>query len=142
VSRQLGKDKDINLGCGSENQSYSKDKRLLVSSQFNNVFLNPDFKLHANHMFLLGKWNSLSTARLGLVMSKRNAGNAVSRNRLKRLSREAFRRYPAEFATIDIVLVSKSGLMNLDNASYLSMVNDLFDKLCKKVAHQSTKQDT
>ncbi len=75
-------------------------------------------------------------------MSKRNAGNAVSRNRLKRLSREAFRRYPAEFATIDIVLVSKSGLMNLDNASYLSMVNDLFDKLCKKVAHQSTKQDT
>jgi ribonuclease P protein component len=53
-------------------------------------------------------------SRLGLVVSRR-VGNAVARNRTKRLVREWFRRYRARVHTpVDIVVIARSGAGQLE----------------------------
>jgi ribonuclease P protein component len=46
--------------------------------------------------------------RLGLVVTKR-LGNAVERNRVKRLLREFFRRHHTQFSAVDLVIMAKKG---------------------------------
>lgn len=46
----------------------------------------------------------MQSARLGLVIPKRNAKRAVHRNLVKRLAREAFRHARAELPPFDLVL--------------------------------------
>ena len=86
---------------------------------------------------MLATPNELGVARLGLVISRKNVGCAVARNRIKRLSREAFRVRAGDFATIDIIVLARSGLDKLDNPAVTAMLNSLFDKLCLKTAAQT-----
>ena len=48
--------------------------------------------------------NDVGTARLGLVIPKRNVRMAVLRNRFKRLAREVFRGQRQSLPTFDLVL--------------------------------------
>lgn len=48
--------------------------------------------------------NSIGTARLGVVIPKRNAKRAVLRNRFKRVARELFRRERESLPLADLVL--------------------------------------
>jgi ribonuclease P protein component len=48
--------------------------------------------------------NAIDTARLGVVIPKRNARRAVLRNRFKRLAREVFRRQRQGLPNVDLVL--------------------------------------
>jgi ribonuclease P protein component len=51
--------------------------------------------------------NSLPHARLGLAISVKAAGNAVARNRLKRLCRESFRRGQVDLGGWDVVVMAR-----------------------------------
>lgn len=68
-------------------------------------------------------------ARLGLAISKR-AGNAVHRNRIKRLVREVFRHRAAAFAGLDLVVTARPGAS--DKA--LAEVERMFDELSRRLA--------
>lgn len=52
--------------------------------------------------------NDLAHARLGLIVSRRVAPHATSRNRYKRLMREAFRLRQQELGNLDVVARLKS----------------------------------
>jgi ribonuclease P protein component len=56
-------------------------------------------------------------ARLGVVATKK-IGNAVQRNRIKRLCRECFREWPELVPDgIDLVVIARSGAYELDLAT-------------------------
>jgi ribonuclease P protein component len=57
------------------------------------------------------------TPRLGLSIAARIVGNAVRRNRIKRLVRESFRLHQHELPAVDIVVNARSGAREADNAA-------------------------
>ena len=66
--------------------------RIVRSSDFRSLY-NTGRRLDAGKFVLFGRPNDLGYHRLGLTVS-RKVGGAVVRNRVKRLFREIFRRFP------------------------------------------------
>ena len=82
--------------------------RLRNSDQFAHVFNRKCSKADGLIIVYAAK-NSLSHCRLGLTVSRKH-GNAVRRNRWKRLLREAFRLSQAELPTgLDLVVLPRAG---------------------------------
>lgn len=85
---------------------FPKRLHLLKASDFDRVFAarnsasNPWLSLH-------GAANDVGHPRLGLTVSKR-VGNAVARNRWKRLVREAFRLTQDRLPAVDLVCIARS----------------------------------
>jgi ribonuclease P protein component len=59
--------------------------------------------------------NDISHARIGLSISARAVGNAVERNRIKRVIRESFRLREENLPAVDIVVNARSGVASVDN---------------------------
>jgi len=69
--------------------------------------------------------NDVSMRRLGLTVGKKT-GNAVARNRIKRLLREYFRHNKARFPdSNDIVISAKTGAAQLDYTALCQELSDL-----------------
>ena len=119
------------------NNRLTKRQRLLHSRDFSQVFSQPAFRISSPQLLILAQPNEHGVARMGLVISRKNVGCAVARNRVKRLCREAFRVRAGDFATIDIIVLARSGLDKLDNSAVTNLLNSLFDKLCQKSPPQA-----
>jgi ribonuclease P protein component len=119
----------------------TKQNRLLTAEEFGQVFEKTEFKASARHAMLLAIPTDLTDARMGLVMSKKNVGNAVTRNRIKRLCRETFRHRKSEFVALDIVVLARVGLGELENESVVAMLNQLFDQLLTRCKQANKTRD-
>ena len=64
-------------------------------------------RLTAPQFVIYYRPNALTTARLGLAVSKRVARRATVRNQLKRLLRETFRHHRALLPALDFVVLLK-----------------------------------
>lgn len=85
-----------------------RERRLRRGSEFKKVFLEGR-KVETTLFRLCGRRNGSASDRLGLAVSRR-VGSAVTRNRSKRLVREAFRRQEGGVGGVDLVVVARAGL--------------------------------
>ena len=114
--------------------SFTKAKRLLNASHYSRVFDGPDARASHKHLLLLAKCNDEPNHRLGLVIAKKNIRLAIHRNRVKRLAREFFRNLPDDKPHIDVVLLARRGLGELDNDELSSILHQQWQKLISHAA--------
>jgi ribonuclease P protein component len=85
-------------------------------------------RYHTRHFVVIGKQNGLSITRLGVTVSKK-AGNAVKRNRIKRLIREFFRLNTSQIPQgCDIVVAAKKDASYLDLWKVKEELGEVFFK--------------
>lgn len=75
---------------GARSRQYTRAQRIVKTDEFSSVFrLRPAQR--TPHFVLYTRPNNLPCARLGIVVAKRLAPRAVTRNAIKRAARELFR---------------------------------------------------
>ena len=74
-------------------QDFARDRRIVKTDEFSSVFRLRPVQRSA-HFVLYIRTNNLPHARLGVVAAKRLAPRAVTRNAIKRVTRELFRQTP------------------------------------------------
>jgi ribonuclease P protein component len=113
-------------------QRFPKSARLLNSAEFQRVFAGSAFAAD-DVLVIKGTANQTNQTRLGLSIGKK-VGNAVVRNRWKRLIREAFRCQRAELPTgLDLVVRPKKGA-TCDYANIHRSIAGLVARVSKKVS--------
>ncbi|CAA0115137.1 Ribonuclease P protein component [Halioglobus japonicus] len=119
------------MGVQATDTSFSKTKRLLNAGDYGRVFEAPDARASHQHLLLLARINTGPRHRLGLVIAKKNVRLAVQRNRIKRVAREFFRTLPADSPPIDVVLLARRGMGQLDNDELSSILRQQWQKLIR-----------
>lgn len=84
-------------------------------------------KRHTPHFILLSMKCSADQPRLGMTVS-RKVGNAVERNRVKRLVREFFRlKYHLFTVPVDFSVIAKKGAASLSIKQLFAELDQAFD---------------
>ena len=112
---------------------FPKSVRLLTSGDYSDVFQAVDLRVSSKHFLILARGKDLPTARLGIIVAKKNVKLAVQRNRVKRLLRESFRLRQTSLPNLDLVVLAKKGIDRIDNPSCASELQYLWNKLSRKV---------
>lgn len=113
-------------------RGFGREKRLLTPRHFKAVFDSPSGKAPGKNVLLLARLNDLEHPRLGLVIGKKSVKLSVERNRIKRVIRDSFRLNQELLAGLDIVVVARKGLGDLENPE----LHQQFGKLWKRLARQ------
>lgn len=69
------------------------------------------------------------------MIAKKHVRLAVQRNRIKRLAREVFRQLPDATPPLDVVLLARKGIAELDNQELSTILQQQWQKL----RHQAAK---
>ena len=72
--------------------------------------------------------NGLGFARLGMSVSTRTVGNAVRRNRVRRIIREVFRERHAELPAVDLVVTSRPGARDAPRPAIVTSLERLIER--------------
>ena len=121
----------------SADASFGKARRLLNAKDYSRVFDGAEAKASHKHLLLLARCNDEPGHRLGLVIATTNVRLAVQRNRVKRVAREVFRQLPDSEPHLDVVLLARRGLDQLDNAQLSTILRQQWQKLTRHVAQPS-----
>lgn len=114
---------------------------MLTSEQYSQVFDAVDVRVSTrNFLFLVSTQSSdqkdddiHASAKLGIIVAKKNIRHAVQRNRIKRLLRESFRHKRCELPQVNIVALAKKGADQLTNEQCFSEFQYLWNKLNRKL---------
>ncbi|MBS9403372.1 ribonuclease P protein component [Halomonas sp. TRM85114] len=110
-------------------QSFPRCLRLLNAEEYRNVFDKAVYKVHGKGLMALAMPNELGHPRLGLIVSKKNVRRAVDRNRFKRLVRESVRLQQGRLPAVDIVVLAKRGVQELDNDTLHRQIHGMWRRL-------------
>jgi ribonuclease P protein component len=111
-----------------ETQRFRAADRLKKRYEFRQVQLSGR-RIHTPHFLIVVQPNALPTTRLGITVTKK-VGNAVQRNRIKRVVREVFRKNRALFpSSHDVVFIAKRCSQGIDFDALLYEVRRAARKL-------------
>ncbi len=122
--------------------SFGKARRLLKAKDYSRVFDGAEARASHRHLLLLAKTNKGPGHRLGLVIAKKNVRLAVQRNRIKRVAREVFRQLPESEPALDVILLARRGLDQLDNAELSTILQQQWRKLIRHAPEPSNCQES
>ena len=110
------------------NHCFTKSNRLIRKSDFKNVFDNGRVFKNSNivaYILLNGTQNS----RLGVIVKKK-IGNAVKRNRIKRLFRESFRINQYHLTRcVDVIIIPRQ---NSKEITFL-LAEEFIQQICENI---------
>ena len=121
---------------------FPRQVRLLSAEDYRNVFNDVTCKVSNRHILLLARESNTQHARVGLVVAKKNVRKAVERNRFKRLVRDSFRLHQHTLEPLDIVVLSRPGLSDLDNQTITKQLENLWQRLNKRAIDNKQKSCT
>jgi len=116
----------------TETFCFTKEQRLRTPAAFREVFDAPERKLHQSHLMAFVRSNTLEQPRVGMAITKRKVPTAVSRNLVKRLIRENFRKQADNLENKDVVFIVKKSIKGLENKELIKEINNIFKKIEKK----------
>lgn len=107
---------------------FDKKLRLLKSCEFDNLRKNST-KVENRDFYLIFKENNFHHSRIGLTVSKR-IGNAVVRNRIKRIIRDYFRQNRnLIIKNYDIIVIAKKYIAGKTNKGIFESLRKVFYKI-------------
>ena len=109
------------------NKSYPGFMRLHKSWEYQLV-RKMGCKYNTPHFVLLVLENSVKNSRLGITVT-RKVGNAVKRNRLKRIIREFFRQSQNEYFIMDYSIIARKGSTLLSSLEIKTELKKLFSMM-------------
>lgn len=118
---------------------FPRDWRLLSPKDYSAVFNAVSHKVPHPNFLILAAPNQLGHARLGLIFAKKNLKRAHDRNRVKRLVRESFRIRKHELPHVDLIVLGRQGLVDMENAALFTVLDKLWQRL-NKSARQSVNR--
>lgn len=107
---------------------FPRTNRLLTKLEFKSVF-DQSRKVTQKHLLVLFKPNSQVQNRLGVIVSKRVAKKAVTRNTIKRIMRESFRLNQDSFLGLDMIVIARQYCDTLEKVELRRGIDKLWEKL-------------
>ena len=111
---------------------YPRRLRLLTGKDFQNVFSDVELKVPDQTILILSRTNNLGQPRLGFVISKKNIRQAVKRNRVRRIIRDSFRLNQHDLPAVDMVILARKGLGDLENEEIHKLIMKCWSRLKNK----------
>jgi len=118
---------------------FYKKAKLIKTDEFSSVF-NFRKRIFANFIALHYLPNQLGIARLGLVVGKKVAKNAVDRNYMRRVLRECFRLQQHEIPALDLVVRVQKKFDKKDFIQIKQEFDEAIGKLIQRVKFHSDNQ--
>ncbi len=118
--------------------SLTRQATLRGAKDFSFVFAKAK-KVYGQHLTVLFRPSERAYPRLGLAISKKHSRTAVARNRVRRVVKESFRLHAPSLGGVDIVVLSKRGIADVDKASLRQSIDQQWQVLIKKCATSSSK---
>ena len=112
--------------------AFGKNRRLLKSSDYTEVFDNNSVRVAHPNLLILSEPNGTETSRLGLVIGKKNVPTAVARNKIKRVVRETFRLTQLPVA-VDLVFLARKDLGKLSSAELATLIQQSWGRLIARL---------
>jgi ribonuclease P protein component len=107
---------------------FSRNQRLVIQTEFQAVF-DKGQKVSNRFLKVLYKKNGCLHGRLGLIVAKRVAKKAVSRNQIRRVIRESFRYHQDKLTGIDIIVIARQPCDKLSKKILREGIDQLWQKL-------------
>lgn len=115
--------------------------RLSRTGDIRRVFQS-GLKISNAYVTIRARRRTVRTPRLALAVAKKHVASAVKRNRIKRVTRESFRRSAAILAGLDVVVVSRPGIEAADKATLRRTLDAEWPRLRDEVRLAANRRPT
>lgn len=110
---------------------FTRELRLLTPRHFSHVF-SESIRVGTPYITFVARSNDLNHPRLGFAIAKKQVKRAHDRNRLKRVIRENFRLQQKKLPAIDVVVMVRSAVVELDNSELRAILDKLWQRLVQQ----------